>query len=231
MSDIEIDRYYKDCYSRVNYEGVGGYAARIQHRAQERPFRGQHFGHVLEIGAANGDHFQFVQHTFDEYVMSDIVDRGVDLSGLSLIKNPLGSIKFEIANAECLHYEDNTFDRVLFTCVLHHLREPEKALREVRRVLKVGGTVSCYLPCDPGVLYMSTQRFTTRRQQRKALSEGKFQFDVDYLRAIEHPGHFSALRAIMREVFKSDELDLKYWPFRLPIWNMNYFLLFNAVKS
>ena len=52
------------------------------------------------------------------------------------------SIQFDESLADRLPYPDASFDRVLSSLVLHHLTRAEKlaALREVRRVLKPGGS-------------------------------------------------------------------------------------------
>ena len=42
-------------------------------------------------------------------------------------------------NAECLPFEDETFDLVITRLSLHHFVEPEKPFREMQRVLKKGG--------------------------------------------------------------------------------------------
>lgn len=49
------------------------------------------------------------------------------------------NLTFEIANATNLPYEDHSFDVVLIANALHVMPEPEKALREIDRVLRDGG--------------------------------------------------------------------------------------------
>jgi ubiquinone/menaquinone biosynthesis C-methylase UbiE len=53
------------------------------------------------------------------------------------------SVAFDVARAESLPFDDATFDVVLSTVMLHHLRRAarEQCLREIRRVLKPGGRV------------------------------------------------------------------------------------------
>ena len=52
------------------------------------------------------------------------------------------SAKLDQGIAEALRYEDASFDRVLSSFMFHHLEsdQKEQALREVRRVLKSGGS-------------------------------------------------------------------------------------------
>ena len=48
-------------------------------------------------------------------------------------------LKFEVADATCLPYENNSFDVVIIANALHVMPEPQKALKEIDRVLKDGG--------------------------------------------------------------------------------------------
>ena len=49
------------------------------------------------------------------------------------------NLHFEIADAAALPYADNSFDVVLIANALHVMPAPEKALKEIRRVLRDQG--------------------------------------------------------------------------------------------
>lgn len=49
------------------------------------------------------------------------------------------SIQGQVADAEALPYEDDTFDLVVGHAIIHHIPDVEAALREVVRVLRPGG--------------------------------------------------------------------------------------------
>lgn len=51
-----------------------------------------------------------------------------------------------VCEATCVPLESAQVDYVLFSEVLEHLREPEKALREVHRLLRPGGTLVLTVP-------------------------------------------------------------------------------------
>jgi SAM-dependent methyltransferase len=53
----------------------------------------------------------------------------------------LANARFEVASAYELPFPDASFDAALAHVVLMHLREPVRALREVRRVLRPGGVI------------------------------------------------------------------------------------------
>lgn len=51
----------------------------------------------------------------------------------------IGGLRFAVQDATALPYEHGTFDAVVIGNALHVMPEPEKALFEIRRVLKPGG--------------------------------------------------------------------------------------------
>lgn len=53
------------------------------------------------------------------------------------------NLTFEVADATALPYGDRSFDIVLIANALHIMPDPDAALREVRRVLRPGGTLIC----------------------------------------------------------------------------------------
>lgn len=55
-------------------------------------------------------------------------------------------LRFQLGNAGRLEFEDSVFDMVISTGVLHALKEPEKALQEMYRVLKTGGEAWIFDP-------------------------------------------------------------------------------------
>jgi ubiquinone/menaquinone biosynthesis C-methylase UbiE len=68
------------------------------------------------------------------------------------------NIEFHQGDAYCLPFSDNTFDFVWSRFLLEYLREPLTAIREMKRVTKLGGLVVCadldgnclfHYPIDP----------------------------------------------------------------------------------
>lgn len=51
------------------------------------------------------------------------------------------NITFEVADATDLQYNNNSFDIVIIASALHIMPNPEKAMQEISRVLKDGGTL------------------------------------------------------------------------------------------
>jgi ubiquinone/menaquinone biosynthesis C-methylase UbiE len=57
-------------------------------------------------------------------------------------------LHFEVGNAAKLRFEDDSYDMVISTGMLHMLRDPIKVLRECHRVLKSGGEAWIYDPAQ-----------------------------------------------------------------------------------
>ncbi|KAJ5931060.1 hypothetical protein N7466_006553 [Penicillium verhagenii] len=55
----------------------------------------------------------------------------------------VSNITFQVGDIHALPFEDSSFDIVHAHQVLQHIADPVLALREMRRVVKVGGVVSC----------------------------------------------------------------------------------------
>ena len=55
-------------------------------------------------------------------------------------------LRFEVGNSGRLHFEDNSFDMVISTGMLHSLKDPVKVFTEIYRVLKDGGQAWIYDP-------------------------------------------------------------------------------------
>jgi ubiquinone/menaquinone biosynthesis C-methylase UbiE len=70
--------------------------------------------------------------------LTDISDGMLDAAWRNLV--PLGrNFKFEQMDAQSISYDDKIFDAVIANHMLYHVPDREKALTEIRRVLKVGG--------------------------------------------------------------------------------------------
>jgi ubiquinone/menaquinone biosynthesis C-methylase UbiE len=77
-------------------------------------------------------------------------------------------------NAEELIFEDAQFDFVVGAAILHHLIDPEKALREVYRVLKPGGFGLFFEPFEAGqqVMALAFQHLVTLNELHRARNSG-----------------------------------------------------------
>ncbi|MCB9633564.1 MAG: methyltransferase domain-containing protein [Sandaracinus sp.] len=130
---------------------------------------------LLEIGcgvgavlAVLGEHFPGLNLTGVDLVPSQIAAAKDELASRGL------SADLRVADAGALPFDDASFDHVYGVWVLEHVREPHPILREVRRVLRPGGTVAFHetdyamfhvFPDHPDVAYLGeAQRALFRRE-------------------------------------------------------------------
>ncbi len=102
---------------------------------------------VLDVGAGTGFLSLILAEMGHEVVGVDVsknmIDRAKDKA-----KNKGLKIDFRIDDAENLSFEDNSFDAVVNRAVLWTLPDPEKAVREWKRVLKPDGKL-CFFVHEP----------------------------------------------------------------------------------
>jgi SAM-dependent methyltransferase len=132
------ENWYFQEYQESSYSGLAGLAHRRIHESIESGHsESVHFPKTLELGANVGEHLDYVKHTFEDYIVSDILNRLQPPQNKRILDR---GARFEVQNATALSYPDNSFDRVLHLCLLPHVQDPEAALMEIRRVLMPGGT-------------------------------------------------------------------------------------------
>ncbi len=210
--------WYENFYSKVNSSARNGsFANKALHRSLEREFTSNENYVILEVGANRGEHLGYVRQDFSKYILSDI--RCV--SGIEKLLTD--RIEFEIADLENLHFKDETFDRVIVTCVFHHLKDPESGFREIRRVTKVGGNISIFLPNDPGFLYRFLRKITTVRNAKRL----NLHKEAEVFHALEHRNQFLSLNAILNWVYYSDKVKARGFPLKFKSYSFNAFTVYS----
>jgi phosphatidylethanolamine/phosphatidyl-N-methylethanolamine N-methyltransferase len=210
--------YYQYHYQKITNSGPIGFVAMIGHLSLEKwPFTKfskdckKNFDKILEVGAGHGQHYKYLKEDFKAYTMTDV--RPNLLNNLKVSDARVVIEKTSI-DAESLPYADNSFDRLIATCLLVHLDNPEKALTEWRRVVKPGGAISIYIPCEPGILLRILQSITTRRKQKK------LGIDARYLHYGEHRYNFPFVIAIISNVFRRN-FRIRKFPFLFGSFDFN----------
>ncbi len=109
---------------------------------------------VLELGCGVGYFTEYLAQSGATIIANDI---SPELLDVAKVRVPAENVTFKVENAYDLTYEDESFDSVVGSSVLHHL-EVDQALKECYRVLKPGG--SMYFT-EPNL--MNPQIFLERR--------------------------------------------------------------------
>lgn len=92
---------------------------------------------VLELGCGTGYFTRALAATGAQITAIDISPELLEVARRDC---PQDGVTFEVQNAYALSYEDETFDSVVGSSVLHHL-EIDSALHEIQRVLKASGVI------------------------------------------------------------------------------------------
>jgi phosphatidylethanolamine/phosphatidyl-N-methylethanolamine N-methyltransferase len=216
--DVFLAKWYEAEYSQHSYSGAQAKLQHAMHNTLEKRLSNMEFHSILEVGANSGEHLEFVKHKYQRYVLSDLRDVSRALEPV-LKKNP--KAEFIRADVQSLPFVDGEFDRIIVTCVLHHLPDPEAALSELLRVAKVGGQIDIFLPSDPGIIFRFAKWIgPLRKAKKKGLSKVKRLVD-----ARDHINHSFGLKQLIRNVFASHEIKhvsypVHRMPLDLSLWNV-----------
>jgi len=227
-----VSSYYDQAYRQTHYTGLLGAFTNGYHARIEAPYKASNFEKIIEVGANQGEHLIHVKSSFTEYYMIDICYPNE--TEVSYLYENLGSeqkstVVKQQGNAENLNFQDDTFDRAIYSCVLNHLENSNEALTEIRRVVKNNGSISIYLPCDPGITYRALRHLISHRKQVKV--QRKSMAEVKYIWSIEHKNHFAGLMAQTKWIFRDDELAIKRYPLPGLSWNLNLFYIVHVRLS
>ena len=202
-----VDDFYANYYSKIFGSGIVGKIAGFVHWLIEYSYKeNRYFGTVLEVGSGEGQHFKFIKHNFDLYIETDIRES---------IDQPINSkVKKMLSNAEDLDgIESNSVDRLIATCILVHLLEPEKALQNWSRVVKKGGQLSIFVPTEPSILLRFFRFFVTSR--------------IHYR---EHRNMWILCDLLIRENFHESKIKSRKFPFNFLPWNLRLFDIYEITK-
>jgi ubiquinone/menaquinone biosynthesis C-methylase UbiE len=214
--------YYAKKYSGIQRSGIQGWGNSLIDRLIEKKVRRQFGMRILEVGASSGEHLLYVSKEpfWEEYIALDI---NPGISNPDLYSEVVGnrssnfpSVKFVAGNAEEMPFDDDTFDLVVSTCLLAHVKEPEKVLSEIRRVVRGGGQVVIGLPTDPGILNRLVKVIITYPKMRR---HGVSNPRLEYAR--EHINGVGNLIEMAKFLFMEDQVKFRYYPFFVRSWNAN----------
>lgn len=220
QAGLILEEYYRESYQEILYKkGLLNFGINFFHKQVEKHWKNKNpFELLLEIGSGNGEHFKFVERfPSKKYFGIDLRLPDVNLLQDGINENMVDNFQFIHGDVQKIPFEDEYFDRVICTCVLHHTDSPMLALEEIRRVVKKSGEISILLSTDPGFLNNLSRFLITNR-----VIKHHSPYSPKLIYALDHVNHIAGLIEIIKFVFDSDELEFHYAPFSfLRSWNFN----------
>jgi SAM-dependent methyltransferase len=210
--------YEKDNFSKVYYSGFSGWVSKQFHELLEHE-RSAPTNVLLEVGATHGQHFSYVKHPYGRYILSDLI---VSPELKAFISHPNVSV-MQIDVTDMSQIKSDEIDRLISTCLLHHLNDITPALSEIGRVLSDGGIADILVPNDPSLLWNLGRSLLTF--PRAKLNGWTWKQYWEYV----HADHLNSIREIDKDVknfckLHSLTLTKKKFPFQfLPNFLTAYF--------
>ncbi len=215
-----IRTWYANHYSSVTASANGSGFERFLHRSMERRFgRERHFARVLEVGGNRGEHVPYVRHGFDSYIVSDLHPPQLPASLLADSR-----ISVAQCDASDLPWPGSSFDRVIVTCLMHHVESPLRVFQEVRRVARPGAVITVMIPTDPSFAYRAGVWLSSRRTARR---QGLVE-EMYLVKALDHRNHYRSIATQAAYVLSRDEIAVQYLPFRIRSVELNAFTIWQV---
>lgn len=221
----EIEDFYDNFYTVTQYSGLMGQFHKKYHSQIIKHLKSNSLSDILEVGAGFGEHLSNGYRDFNSYTLLDLQMRRNDprlQDNLRFLEpSQIEKLNFVKADASDMPFDDGSFDRVVITCVLHHFKQLDKSLVEIRRVLKSDGIIVIYLPCDPGLIYRFIRHFMSHKKQSKIMKRDLTY--IKYLWSLEHTGHYPGIMACINYIFRDYKITKRKFPLPFLSWNFNLF--------
>jgi SAM-dependent methyltransferase len=173
---------------------------------------------ILEIGAGDLGHTKHWQGTPKEYIL---VERRQELlkQQARILENKVIAHKAILNSKPTLPIEDESVDILVSFYSLEHLHPLSNFMDEIMRVLKPGGKLIGAIPAEGGLAWGIGRYLTTRRWFLQNTS-----IDPDKIICWEHPNF--ANKVISTAQKRAAASTLYYWPFKVPIIDINLVISF-----
>lgn len=136
--------YYQDSTKKNFLQFIWHY---IKINNAKKIIKNVDFKNCLDLGCASGYMISQIASSFPgkQYMGVDVYDRAI-----SHAKKKYKNIKFRVVDPKKLPFRNNTFNLIICYETIEHVEDPEKSLKELKRVLSKGGTL--LLAMDSGSL-------------------------------------------------------------------------------
>ena len=121
------------------------------------------------------------------------------------LHSPLATVKADLCN---LPFEEEQFDLILCNHVLEHIEDDLKAMQELFRILKRGGTLIAQVPMDENST-KTLEDFNIVKPQERAVMFGQYDhvriYGLDFFDRLEKVG-FKAAAVLIQDQLEASEI-------------------------
>lgn len=217
--------WYRDFYASSPMGAPSGFVTRLTHRWMELGRRSNGGGGIiLEVGAGEGQHLLYLRGSYERYYLTDASALAVEKAKLMHASNQkVVALELDAHNLVGFGGTNVSPNRIVASCVLMHLSNPEAALAEWRRVVATGGSLTIYVPNEDGLIFRLVRKFSTARWVKKSGFLG-----YTLLLAREHPYSSRKLETLVEHVFRGDEVRKRRFPLLFGPMSLTLFTVYEV---
>ena len=181
---------------------------------------------VLEIGPGNIDHINLWNGKPKMYYAVDANPNFLQESKLILENHNINYATFSHTIDEHfkLPIEDESIDVILSFYSLEHLHPLSNYLAEIHRVLRPGGILAGAIPIEGGLAWGIGRFLTSRRWLKK-----NTRINPDKIICWAHPNFADSILKQLSSKFNKQYCS--YWPFKIPLLDINLVASFIYMKE
>jgi len=215
---------YTHFYQHMQQEGIGDWVCRLGYPIlSDMDFSDKR---VLEIGPGSIRHIKYITKAPEVYFTIDIEKHCLKMTRQILTAAQIRNEAILMDNRhDCfLPLQDESIDIIVSFYSLEHLDPLPYYLREIKRVLKKGGSFIGAIPCEGGFVWGIGRYITTRRHAMK-----EYHINYDKIICWEHPNFADFIIKELDTCFTRCSVARKPFP-ELPM-DLNLVMTFNYSKT
>ena len=171
---------------------------------------------VLDVGCGTGDFIPYLN--CKHYTGLDIHENFITIA-----RERFPHYEFVLGDVYSLPFNDSTIPSIVSFGLLEHLKDIDKGINEIRRVLAADGEFIFGIPTE-GFIYRMGRNFTTKPHVEQATGT-----DYDNLLKIEHVNSCKDVLQGLKINFIINKISGV--PFKLPFVSCNVFIVGRCVKN
>ncbi len=175
---------------------------------------------IIDLGCGTGNFTKKLPLISDQVYGCDISPKSIKQASYLYPK-----IKFSVQDIENLSFENNFFDIIIFSGVLHHFSDLTKPLSEAKRILKKDGLIFSYDPNRNNPFFWLYRRKSSFFYSQKGVTENEEPLKQKELEKIMQHHDFKKIEVYGISNMPMKSIGDKKMSFLLPLYNFADYLL------